>query len=78
MECPAILRSVSFPMIAAVARWLAVAQVLLAPIVASGNEETPLRVFSKSNISEAGTPPQPNLGYGTAYLTGYGALWSGK
>ncbi len=46
-----------------------------APIIASGNEETPLRVFSKSNIDEAGKPPTPDLGYGTAYATGYGALW---
>jgi ribose transport system substrate-binding protein len=46
-----------------------------APIVASGNEETPLRVFTKANINQTGTPPTPNLGYGTAYVTGYGALW---
>ncbi len=48
------------------------------PIVASGNEETPLRVFTKANINEAGTPPTPNLGYGNAYVTGYGALWKGQ
>ncbi len=48
------------------------------PIVASGNEQTPLRVFTKANINEAGTPPTPNLGYGNAYVTGYGALWKGQ
>lgn len=47
-----------------------------APIVASGDEETPLRIFTKTNINEAGTPPQPGLGYGTAFMTGYNALWS--
>lgn len=45
------------------------------PIIKSGNEETPLRVFSKSNIKEAGTPPTANLGYGTAYVKGYDKLW---
>jgi len=49
-----------------------------APIVADGNEQTPLRVFTKKNINETGTPPSPNLGYGTAYQTGYDALWTKK
>jgi ribose transport system substrate-binding protein len=49
-----------------------------APIIASGNEQTPLRVFTKSNVAQAGTPPTPNLGYGTAYLTGYDKLWGVK
>jgi ribose transport system substrate-binding protein len=45
------------------------------PIIKSGNEETPLRVFSKANINQAGTPPTANLGYGTAYVKGYNKLW---
>jgi ribose transport system substrate-binding protein len=49
-----------------------------APIIANGNEQTPLRVFTKSNINQAGTPPTPDLGYGTAYITGYHALWGVK
>ena len=49
-----------------------------APIVASGNEMTPLRVFTKANVGQAGTPPTPDLGYGTAFLTGYHALWGVK
>ena len=49
-----------------------------APIIANGNEQTPLRVFTKANINQAGTPPTPDLGYGTAYLTGYHALWGVK
>ena len=48
-----------------------------APIIEDGNEQTPLRVFSDENIKEAGTPPSPNLGYGTAYVDGYTKLWSG-
>lgn len=46
-----------------------------APIVKSGNEQTALRVFSKSNINQAGTPPNGNQGYGDAYVTGYNKLW---
>ncbi len=46
-----------------------------APIIADGNEQTPLRVFTKANIAEAGNPPGATQGYGTAYVTGYGKLW---
>jgi ribose transport system substrate-binding protein len=49
-----------------------------APIIADGNEETPLRVFTDANIAEAGNPPGVHEGYGTAYVDGYTALWSGK
>jgi ribose transport system substrate-binding protein len=49
-----------------------------APIIEDGNEQTPLRVFSDANIKETGTPPSPNLGYGTAYVDGYNKLWSGS
>ena len=49
-----------------------------APIIANGNEQTPLRVFTKSNVTQSGTPPTPNLGYGTAYVAGYDALWGVK
>jgi ribose transport system substrate-binding protein len=38
-------------------------------------ENTALRVFTKSNIREAGTPPKINVGYGSAYVTGYEKLW---
>ena len=33
-----------------------------APIIADGNEQTPLRVFTKANIAEAGNPPTPDPG----------------
>jgi ribose transport system substrate-binding protein len=46
-----------------------------APIVKSGNEQTALRVFSKSNVDQAGTPPNANQGYGNAYVAGYDKLW---
>jgi ribose transport system substrate-binding protein len=38
-------------------------------------EGTPIRVFDKGNISEAGTPPSLTQGYGTAYVAGYNKLW---
>lgn len=45
------------------------------PIIEDGIEETPLRTFDDSNIDETGTPPQPDQGYGDAYITGYEELW---
>jgi ribose transport system substrate-binding protein len=46
-----------------------------APLIADGNEETPLRVFDDSNIDDVGRPPTPNKGYGDAYIAGYKKLW---
>ncbi|MFD1811017.1 sugar ABC transporter substrate-binding protein [Rhodococcus gannanensis] len=45
--------------------------------VPNGAEETPLKLITAENIDETGTPPQPDKGYGTAYVTGYEALWGG-
>jgi ribose transport system substrate-binding protein len=42
------------------------------------NENTALRVFSKDNVDEAGTPPAVDKGYGDAYVEGYTKLWSGE
>jgi ribose transport system substrate-binding protein len=60
--------------------WLAYAnldeifRVMLAqPAVA--DEKTALRVFTTDNIADTGTPPAFNKGFGTAYTTGYSALW---
>lgn len=39
------------------------------------SEHTPLRVFDKSNVGEAGTPPRDSSGYGNAYIQGYKKLW---
>jgi ribose transport system substrate-binding protein len=39
------------------------------------NEHTALRVFTKANVKQTGTPPQFNLGFGSAYLSGYDKLW---
>ena len=39
------------------------------------DENLPLRVFIKQNVNEAGVPPKPSTGYGTAYITGYHNLW---
>ncbi len=38
-------------------------------------EETPLRVFTKANINEAGVPPKLSTGYGNAYISGYKSIW---
>jgi ribose transport system substrate-binding protein len=46
--------------------------------IASGDEHIPLRVFDKSNVDEAGKPPELSKGYGDAYRKGYTQLWSGK
>ncbi|TWH63174.1 ribose transport system substrate-binding protein [Rhodococcus rhodochrous J38] len=43
--------------------------------VPNGAQETPLKLITAENIDETGTPPQPDKGYGTAYITGYEALW---
>jgi ribose transport system substrate-binding protein len=45
------------------------------PIIEDGNEETPLKVFTKDNVDEAGTPPAASKGYGDAYKTGYEKIW---
>jgi ribose transport system substrate-binding protein len=39
------------------------------------NEKTPLRIFDKTNVEEAGTPAKANQGYGNAYISGYQKLW---
>jgi len=66
-------------------QWLAYATVdqvsravLGAPIIKSGNEQTPLRIFTVKNIAQAGNPPGAHEGYGTAYVTGYHKLWGVK
>jgi ribose transport system substrate-binding protein len=41
-------------------------------------EHTALRIFTKSNIAQAGNPPVVTKGYGSAYVAGYTKLWSGK
>jgi ribose transport system substrate-binding protein len=39
------------------------------------DEHTPLRVFTKANVDQAGVPPKLSTGYGDAYLSGYKKLW---
>lgn len=39
------------------------------------DEHTAIRVFTKANIKDAGTPPAENKGYGNAYVKGYNSLW---
>jgi len=35
----------------------------------------PLRVFTKDNVDEAGSPPAVSTGYGDSYIEGYTTLW---
>jgi ribose transport system substrate-binding protein len=40
------------------------------------DEHTPIRIFSKDNISETGDPPGYNKGWGTSdFAGGYRKLW---
>ena len=41
------------------------------------SENTPVRIWTAENVDEAGTPPELNVGYGTAYVDGYNELWQG-
>jgi ribose transport system substrate-binding protein len=36
---------------------------------------TPVRVFTRANIAQVGTPPSATKGYGTSYIGGYEDLW---
>jgi ribose transport system substrate-binding protein len=36
---------------------------------------TPIRIWDDSNVAEAGDPAEPGVGYGSAYVDGYRALW---
>ena len=38
-------------------------------------EKTPLRVFTKDNVADAGNPPTFTQGFGDAYVSGYLKLW---
>jgi ribose transport system substrate-binding protein len=42
----------------------------------SGDEHIPLRMFDKTNVSEAGVPPVFGKGYGDGWLTGYYKMWN--
>ncbi len=37
--------------------------------------DTPIRVWDKSNINDAGAPPKPAVGYGQTYQSDYLKLW---
>lgn len=43
--------------------------------IASGDEHIPLRVFDKTNVNDAGVPPEFGKGYGEEWLTGYRQMW---
>jgi len=41
----------------------------------AAQKPTPIRVWTKDNISDAGDPPNVTSGYGDAYVDGYMQLW---
>lgn len=45
------------------------------PIPKDTYAKAPLMTFTKTNVATAGTPPDPALGYGTAYEQGFDKLW---
>lgn len=63
--------------------WIAYANMdqvlrLLSGVKALKNEAAPLRLFDKSNVKQAGTPPVATKGFGSAYRKGYLKLWGIK
>lgn len=38
-------------------------------------ERTPIRIWDKTNVAEAGTPAKAGVGYGNAYTSGFLKLW---
>jgi ribose transport system substrate-binding protein len=45
------------------------------PVPGNSYEKAPLLVFTKANVANAGTPPDPAKGYGDAYEAGFDELW---
>ena len=48
---------------------------LMAGLAPVKDPHIPLRIFDKSNIRDAGTPPRDSAGFGATYVTGYSRLW---
>jgi len=44
----------------------------------AGAEHTTLRIWDKTNIAAAGSPPRVDQGYGTSFIPGYEKLWGLK
>jgi ribose transport system substrate-binding protein len=45
------------------------------PVPEDTYKAAPLLVFTKDNVADAGTPPDPAKGYGDAYEAGFDQLW---
>ncbi|MFE5704757.1 sugar ABC transporter substrate-binding protein [Rhodococcus koreensis] len=60
--------------------WAVMDQIMrsMAGVPTLGKQSIPLRVFTRDNVSEAGTPPTIEKGYGNSYIDGFTSLWSGK
>jgi ribose transport system substrate-binding protein len=48
------------------------------PVPEDTYKAAPLLVFTKDNVAQAGTPPDPAKGYGDAYEAGFDQLWGIK
>ncbi|HKC73186.1 MAG TPA: sugar ABC transporter substrate-binding protein [Chloroflexota bacterium] len=48
---------------------------LMAGLTPVKDPHIPLRIFDKSNIRDAGTPPRDSAGFGSSYGTDYNRLW---
>lgn len=48
---------------------------ILAGMPPVNDETTPIRVFDKTNVNDAGVPPAQAQGYGNAYVNGFNQLW---
>jgi ribose transport system substrate-binding protein len=57
--------------------WAAMDQAFraIAGVELPASQHTPLRVFTRENVDEAGTPPELDRGYGDAHVAGYRRLW---
>lgn len=59
--------------------WSTMDQVLRILATGRANEvrtaDTPIRIWDRSNIADAGDPPRPTVGYGEEYRDGYLDLW---
>ncbi len=48
---------------------------LMAGLAPVSNEHIPVRIWTSSNIAQAGNPPANSVGYGRSFIAGYAKLW---
>lgn len=60
--------------------WLGLADLdaelrILSGVTPVKDEKTPVRVYTKANVADAGSPATFDGGFGSSYITGYSKLW---